>query len=248
MVAVPILFIMKKAIVLLSGGLDSATTLYIAKKDGFGCHCLIFDYGQRHLREIESAKRIAQRANCKCQIVKISLPWKGSSLLDEKIELCHSEATKWPKNLKDRSFGRPSGSLRMTGGAIPLTYVPARNIIFLSFALSYAEAIGASAIFIGANAIDFSGYPDCRPEFYKAFQRVIKTGTKAGATGRDIKIITPLINMAKAEIVRLGTRLKAPYQFTWSCYKGGKKPCGECDSCRFRAKGFKEAGIKDPLT
>ena len=216
----------KKAVVLLSGGLDSATTLYFAKDQGFQCHCLIFDYNQRHKKEIESAKRIAKAARCAQRIIKISLPWKGSSLLDKKMSV-HS-----PQSIVH---------------SIPLTYVPARNIIFLSFALSYAEAIKASSIFIGANAIDYSGYPDCRPEFYRAFIRAVNLGTKAGVEGQGFTIFTPLIKMTKAGIIKLGTRLKVPYELTWSCYQGGKRPCGRCDSCLFRAKGFREAGVADPL-
>ncbi len=216
---------MKKAVVLLSGGLDSATTLYVAQHRGFECVCLIFDYGQRHRKEIENARTIAHKAHCAWQIVKISLPWKGSSLLDRKMSV-HSTPTVH---------------------SIPLTYVPARNIIFLSFALSCAEAIGASGIFIGANAIDYSGYPDCRPEFYQAFVKAAGLGTKTGAQGRPIKIITPLIAKTKAEIIKLGMKLGVPYALTWSCYKGAKAPCGVCDSCKFREKGFREAGVRDPL-
>ena len=222
---------MKKAVVLLSGGLDSAVTLYFAKKQGFKCFCLIFDYGQRHRREIESAKKIAQAANCPFTIIKINLPWKGSSLLDKKINIAKSV--------------RVSGWQSVKG--IPSTYVPARNIIFLSFALSYAEVIGAEAIFIGAHIQDYSGYPDCRPEFYRAFSRVIATGTKTGIEKRKIKIETPLIHKTKARIIGLGVNLSVPFALTWSCYRGGNKPCGKCYSCYFRAKGFREAGIKDPL-
>lgn len=219
---------------MLSGGMDSATALYVAKKRGFKCFCLVFDYGQRHLREIESARQIAKAAGCRLQIVKIALPWKGSSLLDRKIQIPAA------RNHEPRAMSHEPN-------AIPSTYVPARNIIFLSFALSYAEAIKAEAIFIGANARDFSGYPDCRPEFYRAFSSVVKTGTKRGAAGERIKIITPLIDMTKKDIVLLGMKLKVPYDLTWSCYKGAKRPCGECDSCLFRLKGFREAGFKDPL-
>ena len=215
---------MKKAVVLLSGGLDSTTTLYYAKSRGYKCYCLVFDYGQRHKKEIESAKRVAKRANCKRQIIKFKLPWKGSSLLDKEMKL---PITNY--------------QLPIT---IPSTYVPARNIIFLSFALSYAEAIDAEKIFIGANIIDYSGYPDCRPEFFRAFERIITTGTKAGA---KIEIKAPLVHKSKAEIVKLAKGLNAPLELTWSCYKGGKKPCGNCDSCILRAKGFKEAKRKDPL-
>jgi 7-cyano-7-deazaguanine synthase len=213
----------KKAVILLSGGLDSTITLYYAKKKGYICHALIFDYGQRHRREIRSAVAVAKRAKVPYQIIKIKLPWKGSSLLDRKIRI--------------------SGH-RDIGKEIPSTYVPGRNTIFISFAISFAEAIGAEAIFIGANAIDFSGYPDCRPEYYEAFQRIINTGTKA----KTIKIITPLINMLKSQIIRLGLRLGAPLDLTWSCYMGGKRPCGVCDSCRIREKGFKEAKVWEPAT
>jgi len=204
---------MTRAVVLFSGGLDSTTTLYLAKQQGYKCCALIFDYGQRHIRELRSAVAVAKRAHVPYQSIKIKLPWKGSSLLDKSKKL----PVKLSRN-------------------IPSTYVPARNTIFLSFALSYAEAIGAKAIFIGANAVDFSGYPDCRPAFYRAFQQVIRRGTKA----KQIKVLTPLIKMSKAEIVKLGIKLGVPHAITWSCYKGGAKPCGVCDSCRLREKGFRE--------
>jgi 7-cyano-7-deazaguanine synthase len=210
----------KKAVVLLSGGLDSAVTLYFAKSKKYQCRALIFDYGQRHRREIKAAKCIAKRAGVKFEVIKISLPWKGSSLLDK------------------RNISRSRGSL------IPNTYVPARNIIFLSFALSFAEAIKANAIFIGAHAQDYSGYPDCRSEFFHAFNKVASTGTKAGIEKNGVEIKTPLLNMGKADIIRLGSRLRVPFELTWSCYKGGRAPCGVCDSCHYRDKGFKEAGIK----
>jgi 7-cyano-7-deazaguanine synthase len=222
----------RQAIVLLSGGLDSATTLYFAKKQGFKCSCLIFDYGQRHAKEIESAKRIAAIARCKAQVIKINLPWKASALLDKKIKI-------------PLAAGRQACLPVRQASEIPSTYVSGRNIIFLSFALSFAESINASAIFIGAHAQDYSGYPDCRPEFYRAFDRVISTGTKAGVEHRGIKIITPLIHKTKAGIIRLGKKLNVPFELTWSCYRGGRKPCGECDSCYYRAKGFKESGFRD---
>jgi len=214
---------MKSSIVLLSGGLDSATVLYLALSEGYQCRCLIFDYGQRHRREIDSAKAIARRAKCAYEIVKIKLPWGGSSLLDKKSALKQA-----------------------SGRQIPDTYVPARNIIFLSFALSYAETIGARAIFIGAHAQDYSGYPDCRPEFFRSFGKVIATGTKAGVEKRGIAVKVPLLNKNKSQIIRLGNKLNVPFELTWSCYKGAGKPCGKCDSCYYRAKGFKEAGFSDP--
>lgn len=219
----------KRAVVLLSGGLDSAVGLYFAASKGFDCRCLIFDYGQRHKREIGSAKKVALAKKCPCEVLVLSFPWKGSSLLDKRMPV--------PEAVKGMSAKL---------GTIPDTYVPARNIIFLSFALSYAEAIGAGDIFIGAHSQDYSGYPDCRPEFYRSFSRVSSTGTKSGVEGKAIKVQTPLIRMNKAEIIRLGVKLGVPFGSTWSCYKGGKFPCGVCESCRFRAKGFKEAGIKDP--
>lgn len=215
---------------MLSGGLDSAVTLYFARKNGFEPLCLIFDYGQRHKREIVSARRIALKAGCKFEIVKINLPWNGSALLDKKMKLSVSKP-------------QPPGSRLQAPSHIPTTYVPARNIIFLSFALSYAEAIGSETVFIGAHAQDYSGYPDCRPEFFKAFARVIKTGTKAGVEKRNIRVIAPLLNKNKADIIRLGSYLGVPFKLTWSCYFGGKTPCGKCDSCYYRAKGFKEAGV-----
>ncbi|HLF18328.1 MAG TPA: 7-cyano-7-deazaguanine synthase QueC [Candidatus Omnitrophota bacterium] len=217
----------KKAVVLLSGGLDSATILYYAKHSGYTPHCLIFNYGQRHRKEIEAAKRIAAQAGCDYRLVGISLPWRGSSLLDKRMRL--------PTRKK------------IDPQKIPSTYVPARNIIFLSFAVSYAEAIGARAVFIGANAIDYSGYPDCRPQFFRSFEQVVRSGMKSGVEGSPIKIIAPLVRKTKAQIVRLGKRLKVPYERTWSCYQGGKTPCGVCESCRLRQKGFEEAGSKDPI-
>jgi len=215
----------KKAVVLFSGGLDSTTLLYYVKSRGLKAHCLIFDYGQRHVKEIEHAKRLARKNHCPFQVVKIALPWQGSSLLDKSMRLPQLQKIN-PKE-------------------IPSTYVPARNIIFLSFAVSYAEAIHADAVFIGANAIDYSGYPDCRPEFLHAFQRAVKKGLKTGVQGRGIHIYAPLLRKTKAQIIRLGKKLNVPYHLTWSCYQGGKKPCGKCDSCFLRRRGFEEAGIKD---
>jgi 7-cyano-7-deazaguanine synthase len=215
-----------RAVVLLSGGLDSATTLYFARAKGYQTFCLIFDYGQRHRREIASAARIARSAQSEYKNVKISLPWGGSALTDRRMVLPKGRAIK-----KD---------------VIPLTYVPARNIIFLSFAASYAEALGAQAIFIGANALDYSGYPDCRPNFYAALQQTLNRGLKAGVEGKPIRVYTPLIRKTKAQIIRLGMKLKVPYELTWSCYAGGQRPCDKCDSCRLRAKGFRQIGKDDP--
>lgn len=214
-----------KAVILLSGGLDSAVALYLAKQRGFDCRSLVFNYGQRHNKEIECAKKIAFKAGCDYKLLNISLPWKGSLLLEGRKKL-------------------PAASNRFNKN-IPSTYVPGRNIIFLSFALSYAEAIGAQSIFIGAHNQDYSGYPDCRPEFFKAFSVMALKGTKAGTENKRIIIEAPLLNKGKAEIIKIGAKLKVPFNLTWSCYKGGKKPCGKCDSCYFRIKGFKEAGIKE---
>ncbi len=215
---------MNKAVVLLSGGLDSATTLYYARAKGYDVHALIFDYGQRHLREVRAARTVATTAGIPFEVVKISLPWKGSALLDRTVKV-------------------PSRGVQK--GMIPSTYVPARNIIFVSFAASFAEAIGARAIFIGANAVDYSGYPDCRPGFFKAFQAALDAGLKAGVEKKGVRILTPLVDMTKADIVRLGVRLGVPFGKTWSCYNGTAVPCGVCDSCRLRAAGFRDAGIED---
>jgi 7-cyano-7-deazaguanine synthase len=231
-----------KAVVLLSGGLDSATVLYLAKSQGFRCFCLAFDYGQRHKKEIRAAREIAQSARSDLRVIKIGLPWKGSALLDKSIKIL--EVTGSQVFVRRTAYGvRRKGTKN-----IPSTYVPARNIIFLSFALSYAEAINAGALFIGAHAQDYSGYPDCRPEFYQAFRRVVSTGTKSGIEKRKIQIKTPLIGKKKAEIIRLGAKLGVPFSLTWSCYRGRAKPCGACDSCYYRQKGFSEAGIPDPLS
>ena len=217
---------MKKAIVLLSGGIDSATTLYMAKSKGYKCSCLIFDYGQKNKIEIEAAKKIAVKARCDFRVVKIRLPWGGSSLLDKNLSI--------PKR-------RSPGS-----GDIPSTYVPARNTIFLSFALSFAEAKKADAIFIGAHTQDYSGYPDCRPLYFHAFKKLVRLGTRAGASGKRIRIFTPLLAKKKSEIIKTGLKLGVPYKLTRSCYSGNKRPCAGCDSCLYRARGFAEAGLDDP--
>ena len=212
----------KLAIVLLSGGLDSSTTLYYALAKGYDVRALVFDYGQRHRREITAARAVARAAGVPCEVVTISLPWKGSALLDRGVRMPVSGVKK---------------------GLIPPTYVPARNIIFMSFAASFAEATGSRVIFIGANAVDYSGYPDCRPAFFTAFRKTLDVGLKAGVEHRAIRIETPLIRLSKADIVRLGVKLGVPFAKTWSCYQGGAKPCGICDSCRLRDKGFEEAGL-----
>ncbi|MDD5504404.1 MAG: 7-cyano-7-deazaguanine synthase QueC [Candidatus Omnitrophica bacterium] len=216
----------KKAVVLLSGGLDSATVLYIVKARGYEAYALSFDYGQRHGRELESARLLSRMSGTKSCVVKISLPWGGSSLLD-----------------KDKKV--PVGCLRRK--RVPDTYVPARNIIFLSFAASYAEAIGARKVFIGANQIDYSGYPDCRHDFIRSFSAMIKKGMRTGIYGKAISVEAPLINMTKSQIITKACNIGVPLRYTWSCYEAGSLPCGRCDSCLIRAKGFQAAGIKDPF-
>lgn len=217
-----------KAIVLLSGGLDSAVTLYFAKSRHYDCHSLTFDYGQIHKKEMTQAEKLAKAAGSRIEVVKIRLPWKGSSLLDRTKKLP-----------QDRTIDEIEKG-------IPSTYVPARNTIFLSIASSLAEAIGARSVFIGAHFEDSSGYPDCRRRYLEAFQKVIKIGTKAGLENR-LSLRYPLIGKRKKEIIKLGHTLGVPFQFTWSCYKGGRRPCMRCDSCILRAKGFKEACLEDPL-
>ncbi len=217
------------AICLLSGGLDSATALFIARNESFTPLALTIDYGQLHRRELESAKQIAKHVEIEHRIVSIQLPWGGSALLDPKIQI--------PENRSVDEIPKE----------IPATYVPARNTIFLSLAASFAEARGAEAIFIGANALDYSGYPDCRLEYLISFEMLLKQGTKRGVEGKSVEIKAPLIVLKKSEIIRIAHALGVPIEWTWSCYKGGEFPCGVCDSCLLREKGFKEAGIPDPL-
>lgn len=220
----------KKAVCLFSGGLDSTTTLYAARAENEECIALTFHYGQLHSKEIECSQKIAQELGVAHFLVPIELPWKGSALLDSGIPM---------------PVGRTEKAMQKE---IPVTYVPARNSIFLTFAASCAEASGAESIYIGANALDYSGYPDCRPEYFEAAANMIRLGTKAGVEGKAFAIKAPLLRMNKKEIVMLGARLGVPFEKTWSCYQGKEKPCGECDSCILRAKGFREAGIPDPLT
>ena len=220
---------MKSAVVLLSGGLDSTTALYVARRDGMKLVALSFDYGQLHGRELLSAKKIASSLGVEHWTIPLSLPWGGSAITDPHVPL--------PK-------GRSEAAIKE---GIPATYVPARNSIFLSLAASLAEAKGAEAIYFGANALDYSGYPDCRPAFIEAFQKMVEEGTRAGVEGKKIRVVAPLLKLSKAGIVRLGGQLKVPFEWTWSCYEGKDFPCGECDSCILRAKGFQEAGLDDPL-
>lgn len=222
----------KKAVVLLSGGLDSATVLAIAQAEGYSCHALSFDYGQRHAVELEAARRVAARGGAvEHRIARIDLRAIGGSALTADIAVP-----------KDRG-------LEEMRREIPVTYVPARNTIFLSFALAWAEVLGADSIFLGVNALDYSGYPDCRPEYVAAFERMANLATKAGVEGRlRLRIHTPLIAMTKAEIVRRGAELGVDYSLTISCYDPSPQgeACGACDSCLLRRRGFREAGLADP--
>lgn len=219
-----------RAVCLLSGGLDSTTCLAIARHAGFDCYCLSFDYGQRHHIELEAAARVAKNLGAaEHRIARIDLRVFGGSALTDSIEV--------PKD-------------RTGNSGIPVTYVPARNTIFLSFALAYAEVIEAAHIFIGVNAVDYSGYPDCRPEFISAFEGMANLATRAGIEGRmHLKIEAPLLHMTKADIVRKAFELGVELQLTHSCYDpdAAGRPCGGCDSCVLRRKGFAEAGYADPL-
>jgi 7-cyano-7-deazaguanine synthase len=216
---------MRKAVVLLSGGLDSTTALYWARARGWRLEALAVDYGQRHKKELAAARRVAARAGVPLHALSVRLPWlKSSSLVDKSKRL-------------------PSLPLARIGrGGIPSTYVPGRNTIFLSLAASLADAVGAEALVIGANALDYSGYPDCRPRYLRAFEKAAREGTKA----RRLKVVAPLLHLTKEGIIRLAQRVKAPVELTWSCYAGRARPCGACDSCKLRAKGFSESGSADP--
>ena len=224
---------MASAVVLLSGGLDSATALAIAKSQGYSPYALSFRYGQRHQAELESAARVAEAIGVMEHIIAdIDLRRFGGSALTAEIDV--------PKGNRHDPMSE----------GIPVTYVPARNTIFLSFALAWAEVLGSSDIFIGVNALDYSGYPDCRPEYIDAYERMANLATKAGVEGvQHLRIHTPLIAMTKAQIILAGTALGVDYALTSSCYDpaGDGRPCGGCDSCRLRAKGFQEAGLDDPL-
>lgn len=218
----------KRAVVLLSGGLDSATVLAIAKNSGYECYVLSFDYGQRSLTELNAARRVSESLQvADHRVLRLNLEdFGGSALTDHSLQM--------PEE------GEQPG--------IPLTYVPARNTVFLALALGWAEVLDAQAIFIGVNAVDYSGYPDCRPEFIKAFQDMAALATRQGVEGQPIRIETPLINLTKAEIIRQGLDLGLDYAATVSCYQADDegRACGRCDSCRLRAKGFADAGVVDP--
>jgi 7-cyano-7-deazaguanine synthase len=220
------------AVVLLSGGVDSATTLAIAVHEGWRCHALTFYYGQRHGREVEAARRVSESLGAVDHRL-LMLPlgeFGGSALTDESIAV--------PRDRTEQELAR----------GIPPTYVPARNTVFLAFALAFAEVVKADAIYIGVNAIDYSGYPDCRPEYIEAFRRLAALATKRAVEGRGPEIVAPLIAMSKAEIIRTGVRLGVDYSLTVSCYDPDAegRACGHCDSCRLRQKGFAEAGVPDP--
>ncbi|MFG0306228.1 MAG: 7-cyano-7-deazaguanine synthase QueC [Phycisphaerales bacterium JB040] len=222
----------RHAVVLLSGGLDSATTLAVAQRDGFACHALAFDYAQRHRFELEAARRVAEHARVGLKVLPLDFRAIGGSALTDDVDV--------PK-------GRDEAEM---AGGIPVTYVPARNLTFLSVALGYAEVLGASAIYCGVNAVDYSGYPDCRPEFIASFERTANLATRAGVESTEpaFRILAPLIELTKAEIIRLGTDLGVDYALTHSCYDpgAGGAACGACDSCVLRRRGFEAAGVPDP--
>jgi 7-cyano-7-deazaguanine synthase len=224
---------MRKAVCLLSGGLDSATSLACARRDGFVTYALSFDYGQRHKVELNAAARVAESLSAAAhRVATIDLRMFGGSALTGDIDVPKGRA------VDEMAHG------------IPITYVPARNTIFLSFALAWAEVLGSSDIYIGVNAVDYSGYPDCRPEYIDAFRRMANLATRAGVEdGSSLNIHAPLIELSKAEIIRLGNSLGVDYSLTHSCYDPDTagRPCGQCDSCRLRLAGFAEAGLADPL-
>jgi len=217
----------KTAVVLLSGGLDSATVLAMAAAEGYNCHTLSFDYGQRHIAELKAAQAIAQASGASDhQVIRFDMSGIGGSALT------------------DAAIAVPE----MPTEGIPVTYVPARNTIFLSFALGYAEVLQAEAIFVGVNAVDYSGYPDCRPDYIEAFQAMANQATKAEVEGHGSKIVAPLLHLTKADIIRAGSALGVDYSQTVSCYQADElgRACGRCDSCRLRKEGFAQAGLNDP--
>ncbi|MFH0816392.1 MAG: 7-cyano-7-deazaguanine synthase QueC [Methanobacteriota archaeon] len=217
----------EKAVVLLSGGLDSTVSACVAKREGLDIFALTIDYGQRHKRELGSAKKVAKAIGAKEHLViRVDMAKIGGSALT------------------DGELRVPKSGVKP---GIPITYVPARNLVFLALAVSYAEKVGAAKVYIGANSVDYSGYPDCRPEFIEAFGVAANLGTKEGVEGAGMQIVAPLQTMNKGEIVKLGIKLGAPMHMTWSCYEGGKEACGKCDSCRLRLKGFAGAGAADPI-
>lgn len=221
----------RRAVVLLSGGLDSSVAAAKAREEGYEIYAMTFLYGQSHSRELQSAIKVAEFLGAR-EHRMVELPpflFSSSALLGGEEIPAVRDAEEIPRR------------------GIPPTYVPARNIIFLSMASAWAENLQAEAVYIGVNALDYSGYPDCRPEFIEAFQEVLRRGTRAGVEGRPVRIVAPLVNMRKAEIVRLGHSLGLDFSLTWSCYRGGERACGVCDSCQLRIKGFREAGLKDPL-
>lgn len=222
---------MEKAVILLSGGLDSTTCMAVAQSRGYDLYPISFNYHQRHNIELENARKVAEFYHVKKHLV-----------IETNMEEIGGSA------LTDAAIPVPDGELGRPEDDVPITYVPARNLIFLSYALGYAEVLGAGHVFIGVNAVDYSGYPDCRPEFIERFQNLSDYATKAtAAEGKSIAIEAPLQMLSKKEIVLLGRKLGAPLQFTHSCYRGGEKACGICESCRLRLRGFREAGIEDPI-
>jgi 7-cyano-7-deazaguanine synthase len=220
-------------VVVLSGGLDSTVCIALAVKEG-PITALTFDYGQRHRVELERAAAVAAQYHAKHLVVRLDASaWGGSALTDSRIEVPTAGAG-------------DGGDADAAGDAIPVTYVPARNLIFLSVAMGVAEARDADDVWLGVNALDYSGYPDCRPEFITSFAATAALALKRGVEGRPVAIRTPLIDKSKADIVRLGLEVGAPLHLTWSCYRGEERPCGDCDACHLRAKGFAEAGVADP--
>lgn len=241
-----------RAVVLLSGGLDSAVTLAAARSEGRVCHAISFDYGQRHRVELEAAARVARQVGAaEHRVVRIDLRAVGGSALTDEIEVPKGGGGHGADEAKDtalESGATRRGATRSGGTEIPVTYVPARNLVFLSIALGLAEVVGAREIFIGANAVDYSGYPDCRPAFIESFERTANLATKDGVEGRPFAVRAPLIDLTKAQIIRRGHDLGVDLSLTTSCYDPDEagRACGACDSCMIRKRGFAEAGVPDP--